>query len=165
MVWIIGGVIILVILLSAFPKQAVWIVAGVAVAAGTSIFYFVEESRKQADLEKQVADRRAREFALIEVAADGDATACPDIRLPIAVTIRNASPDKTMKAVTFNLEGHRRGFSSIVSSARNLVSDKIIEPQGSYTSCWPLPAYSSLPDGVTPRMLQWNTIKQTVAWM
>lgn len=165
MVWIIGGAIIVAICLLAFPKQAVWILAGVVVAAGALIFYFVQDSRRMAELEKQVAEQRAREFAQIEITADSNATACPDSGTPIAVTIKNSSTTKTLKTITFNLEGHRRGFSSVVSSARNLASDKIIEPGGSYTTCWPLPPYSHIPDGVTPQMLEWTAIKQAFVWM
>ncbi|MDF2114859.1 hypothetical protein PY365_04690 [Roseiarcaceae bacterium H3SJ34-1] len=165
MVWIVGGAITVAICLLAFPKQAVWILAGVVLAVGALIFYFVQDSRRTAELEKQLAEQRAREFAQIEVTAGGDATACPDSGMPIAVTIKNGSATQTLKAVTFNLEGHRRGFSSVVSSARNLSSDKIIEPGGSYTTCWPLPPYSHIPDGVTAQMLEWTAIKQTIAWM
>jgi hypothetical protein len=165
MVWIIGGAIIVAICLLAFPKQAVWILAGVVVAAGALIFYLYQDSRRSAELEKQLAEQRAREFAQIEVIADGDATACPNSGTPIAITIKNGSPTQTLKAISFNLEGHRRGFSSVVSSARNLISDKIIEPGGVYTTCWPLPPYSHIPDGVTPQMLQWTAIKQTISWM
>jgi hypothetical protein len=165
MVWIVGGAIIVAICLLAFPKQAVWILAGLVIAAAALIFYFVQDSRRAAELEKQLAEQRAREFAQIEISANGDATTCPDSGTPIAVTIKNNSPTRTLKSITFNLEGHRRGFSSVVASARNVSSDKIIEPGGSYTTCLPLPAYSNIPDGVTPQMLEWTAIKQFFLWM
>jgi len=165
MVWIVGGAIIVAICLLAFPKQAVWILAALAIVAAALIVYFVQDSRRAAEAEKQVAEERAREFAQIEITASSDTAACPDGASPIAVTIKNSSPSKTLKSLTFNLEGHRRGFSSVVASARNLSSDKIIEPGSSYTTCLPLPAYSNIPDGVTPQMLEWTAIKQFFLWM
>lgn len=132
--WVLGVGIGLWLLFRYPKKMGITIAVVVALAtAGAGVLYWVQSTATR---------NHEAEVATLKTKARADSSVCTDPAYPIAVAFHNTS-NRILEYVTFNLEARRPGYSSAVYSNYQ-TSDRILQPDDVYTSCWSLASYKNL---------------------
>jgi energy-coupling factor transporter transmembrane protein EcfT len=136
-------------LLLSFPKQMITIFALLILVI--ALAYYTAQSSRQRDPEQ------------LEISAERSPEICTDANVPIRVQITNTAADRTVNSVGFWLRGYRPGTRS-AAATQYLVIRKIIAPSESYSSCFAMPPYASLPIGVKLESLEWQAETANIDW-
>jgi hypothetical protein len=150
MVWIVG-IGITLILLFTFPRQmGIVFVSLVGIAAAVAgYFYFVE----QTNIKKK---------ALISIKATYDGTLCTDPNFPLSLVVHNGS-NEVLNRLSLEVTASRVGYSDNVFSDY-FTSDKIMQPNEYYSSCWRLDDYKIKALQLPPLVLTWKAKISAVTW-
>jgi hypothetical protein len=150
MVWI-AGIGITLILLFTFPRQMgiVFVsLVGIAAAVG-GYFYFVE----QTNIKKK---------SLISINATYDKTQCTDPNYPLSLVVHNGSTE-VLNRLSLEVTANRVGYSDSVFFDY-FTSDKIMQPNEYYSSCWSLDDYKMKALQFLPSALTWKAKVSSVTW-
>jgi len=144
MAWVVGigfGLLLLFV----FPKQTIAVVIGLAVVGG--LLLYIEQRNNSRYYQAREEERRA-----IEVTAKVDSR-CDDPKFPLFIGVVNRGKKALMKT-SFDVKAFRPGYSDPVVSTLLYKSDKIVEPNEGWGTCWSLP--SEIPEGLRLQDLVWE---------
>ena len=145
-----------VVVLIAYPKQALGCGAALLVVAIIGIAAVLEKERKSSE------QYRARQDAVTATVAYSPGT-CGEGN-PLAVTVRNGG-SQTLDALSLKLQAFRPGRSTDLLessySENTLKWDKILTPGQSETRCYSLPVSVTRSREDAPGLLEWRFAYKT----
>ncbi|KRB55173.1 hypothetical protein ASE04_05520 [Rhizobium sp. Root708] len=128
-----------------FPRPTLFaLIVVIFVAAVVATYVYLQQS-----------DRN--DSASLVVGTSKGTDGCLDPAKPVFVQFTNGS-ERQANVIRFRLLAKRPGF-SIEAYSDYLTSYKIIEPRGTYGTCWALNHYrglETLPGGPSPKDLEWS---------
>ncbi|MDB6452987.1 hypothetical protein [Falsirhodobacter sp. 20TX0035] len=120
---------ILALLVIGFTRKTVLVMAVLVALVFASVgIYLALESRREHRIE------RLMDGLVMTVAYD---PSC-DLGKPVRIALRNDT-GRRVEAVTFDIAAYRAGHSIPLYRTRGYVSDRILDPDGGWEECWPMP--------------------------
>jgi hypothetical protein len=151
MIWV--AIIIGIILLFVFPKQAGILIGVIVVGFGVTYLYFEAEENE-----------RKKEIEAVAVTVSFNTKSCSN-EFPIYVSINNGGK-KIVEKVSWNIGAYTKGHSDNVVDygysseySTPYSSDKILNKGQSFGVCYKVPTLSG---SINPKDLNWSVVRKSI---
>ncbi|WP_435169271.1 hypothetical protein [Falsirhodobacter sp. 1013] len=120
---------IIALLVIGFTRKTVLVMAVLVAMVFASVgIYLAVDARRQHRAEQLL------DGLVMTVAYDPSCGAAK----PVRITLHNQT-GRTVEAVTFDVAAYREGHSIPLYRTRGYLSDRILDPEGRWEECWPMP--------------------------